>query len=117
MDTVVDQILNKLLYERERSSSFEKALTECRQELLRIRDLVDAQDSDTLSEVTKYVQSAEQVRSQLSEFTALNLGAIRVAVERAIVATGLTPTNDLRVDCENLAKILETARPSTSIIL
>jgi hypothetical protein len=117
MDTVVDQILNKLLSERERSFALENALTTCRQELMRVRDLVDATDSDTVNEVSNYVKSAERVRGQLSEFTRIDLAAIQTAVLRAIAVTGLTPTNDLRADCENLAKILETSRAPNSIIL
>ena len=117
MDTVIDQILNKLLAERERSHNFERALTDCRQDLFRIRDLVDAQDSDTLAEVSDYVLNCEKMRAQLDEFIRLDISSIRTAIHRAITAAGLTPTNDLRVDCENLAKILETGRQQTSVIL
>lgn len=117
-DQVVDQILNKLLAERERALRLETSLTDARSALFRIGDLVSSEASGALcDEVAAYVKKAEDNAKALEALEAVGIPDIQRAVSRGMVAAGLTSSGSLRVDCENLARYIESARSTTTGIL
>jgi glycine/D-amino acid oxidase-like deaminating enzyme len=117
-DQVIDQILDKLLTERERSLKLETSLTDARGTLFRIGDLVSSEASGALcEEIAAYVKKAEDNAKALEVVESLGLPDIQRAVSRGMAAAGLTSSGSLRVDCENLARYIESARSTTTGIL
>jgi hypothetical protein len=53
----------------------------------------------------------------LADYEAIEILLVREAVARSLVAMGLGGTGNLRVDAENLARLLEAGRPLPSSIL
>lgn len=118
MNEIVDQILNKLLVERDRLSKAENALSETKSTLFRIRDYFDAESEESLlNEVARYVNESEEQKIRLNNFESLNIPDVERALARSIGAIGLTTSGNLKVDAENLARFLETARAAPSSIL
>lgn len=117
-DQVVDQILDKLLTERERSLRLENALTDARSTLFRIGDLISTEAPDALcEEISAYVKTAEENSRTLEALKALGVEDIQKAVGRAMAAAGLVSSGNLRADAENLARYIESARATTAGIL
>lgn len=124
MDAVVDQILNKLLAERERGSKFEDALTDKRFIISRINDLIQAETEDTEAEVLRFVSLYEkttaenaELRRQIEEFKKMRIDKSADAVARAVALVGLATSHDLATDAENLARYIESGRYTQSGIL
>lgn len=124
MDAVVDQILNKLLTERERAAKFEKLLTDARYVISRINDLVQAETEDTEAEVLRFVtlykKAAEEnaeLRKQVEEFNKMRIDKSAAAISRAVSLVGLATSHDLATDAENLSRYIESGRYTQSGIL
>lgn len=124
MDAVVDQILNKLLTERERAAKFEKLLTDARYVISRINDLVQAETEDTEAEVLRFVtlykKAAEEnaeLRRQVEEFNKMRIEKSAAAISRAVSLVGLATSHDLATDAENLSRYIESGRYTQSGIL
>jgi hypothetical protein len=114
---VVDQILNKLLTEREHSFKLDQALADARQKIFIIGDLISVEDQASLcEEVAAFVREAKASLRSLDELkattTSLQIAETQKAIERAITAAGLTSSGSLRVDAENIARFLESGRLS-----
>ena len=114
---VVDQILNKLLTEREHSFQLDQALADARQKIFIIGDLMSVEDQASLcEEVAAFVREAKASLRSLDELkattTSLQIAETQKAIERAITAAGLTSSGSLRVDAENIARFLESGRLS-----
>jgi hypothetical protein len=124
MDAVVDQILNKLLAERERGSRFEDALTDKRCIISRINDLIRSETDDTEAEVLRFVLIYEktmaenaELRRQVEEFKKMRIDKAAAAIERSILLVGLATSHDLATDAENLSRYMESVRYTQSGIL
>ena len=119
MNEIVDQILNKLLFERDRLSKAENALAETKSTLFHIRNYFDAESEESLlDEVALYVNVAEERRARLNTLDGLNIPEVEKALSRAIAALGITPSGNMKIDAENLARFLENGRlVGTSVIL
>lgn len=112
---VVDQILNKLLTEREHSFRLNQALVDAREKIFTVGDLISVEDQDNLcEEVAAFVKKAKASLRSLEELnttsTSLQIAETQKAIERAITAAGLTSSGSLRVDAENIARFLESGR-------
>jgi len=112
---VVDQILNKLLTEREHSFKLSQALVDAREKIFTIGDLISVEDQANLcEEVAAFVKKAKASLRALEELsataTSLQITETQRAIERAIAAAGLTSSGSLRVDAENIARFLESGR-------
>ncbi len=118
MNDVVDQILTRLLTERERTLRVEYANTDLQHTLFRIRDLVDADsETDLVELLVRRVQRAERAEADLTALQAVELPEVRAAVSRCFAAVGMTTSGNLRNDAENLARLLEASRaPSPNIL-
>lgn len=120
MDMVVDQVLEKLLSERDKVSRLERSLQDQRHTVNRIGDLVESEDSDSdalVASVQRLVDARVRLQGTLADYEAIQIAAVREALARALTAIGLGGTGNLRVDAENLARLLEAGRPMPSSIL
>lgn len=118
MDTIVDQILEKLLSERDKLHRFERLLLEQRILISRLVTIADAEDAEALHDkFTAVMQEVESSRKTIADFEALEIGEVRTALDRALSAAGLGRSGNLRFDAENLAKFAETGRPLSGGIL
>ena len=116
---VVDQILNKLLTEREHSFRLNQALVDAREKIFTVGDLISVEDQDNLcEEVAAFVKKAKASLRSLEDLnttaTSLQIAETQKAIERAITAAGLTSSGSLRVDAENIARFLESGRLGVS---
>lgn len=111
MNEVVDQIITRLLSERERLMRSEQANSALSGTLFRIRDLVDADSDLEVVEVLRArILQAEQDAAEVRRVQSLDLPEVQSAVARCLVCAGLTTTGSLRNDAENLARLLEATR-------
>jgi hypothetical protein len=120
MDMVVDQVLEKLLSERDKVSRLERSLQDQRHTVNRIGDLIESEDSDSdalIQSVQRLVDDRARLQGVLADYEAIEILLVREAVARSLVAMGLGGTGNLRVDTENLARLLEAGRPLPSSIL
>jgi hypothetical protein len=120
MDMVVDQVLEKLLSERDKVSRLERSLQDQRHTVNRIGDLIESEDSDSdalIQSVQRLVDDRARLQGMLADYEAIEILLVREAVARSLVAMGLGGTGNLRVDAENLARLLEAGRPLPSSIL
>ena len=118
MNEVLDQILNKLLSERDRLNKAEASLSDANSLIFGVRNYFDSDSADTLLEdIAVYVQGAEATKKKLVALEGVCIGDVEKAIARAVIASGLTPTGNVKVDAENLARLLEGGRnPSASIL-
>ena len=118
MDTVIDQVLEKLLSERDKVVRLERALTEQRYITHRISELVDGpQDEGLIEAVAATQKQAERDRLTVENYDRIEVAEVREAVAHALAAVGLTPSNNLRTDAENLCRFVTATRPSFGGIL
>jgi hypothetical protein len=118
MDAVLDQVLEKLLSERDKTSRLERAISKLRHITHRISEVVDGPQDDGLIEVVAAMQSeAARAKVQVARYDSLEIGEVRDAVEHALVAVGLTPSGNLRIDAENLSRFVSATRPAFGGIL
>ena len=118
MDTVVDQVLDKLLSEREKVVRLERALTDQRHITHRISELVDGpQDEGLIEAVATMQKQAARDRWVVEDYDKLEIGEVREAVEHALLAVGMTPSGNLRTDAENLCRFVTATRPPFGGIL
>lgn len=116
---VVDQILNKLLTEREHSFKLNQALIDAREKIFTVGDIIQVEDQENLcEELNAFVKRSKAVSHQFDELKsstdALQIGDTQKAIERAITAAGLISSGNLRIDAENLARFLESGRLSSA---
>jgi hypothetical protein len=118
MDTVVDQILEKLLSERDRLARMERVITDQRYIIHRISELVDGpQDEGLIEAVSAAQKQAARDRWVVAEYDKIEVGEVREAIEHALTAAGLTPSGSLRIDAENLLRFVTLSRPLSGGIL
>jgi hypothetical protein len=118
MDTVIDQVLDKLLSERDKVGRLERALTDQRYITHRISELVDGpQDEGLIAVVATMQKQAARDRLTVEQYDKVEVGEVREAVEHALLAVGLTPSNNLRTDAENLCRFVVATRPPFGGIL
>ena len=111
MNDVVEQIITRLLTERERFLRSEQANADLNHTLFHIRNLVDADsDSEVVEVLRARICAAEQDAEAIRRLVALEIAEVQVAVSRCVLAVGLTSSGSLRHDAENLARLLEAAR-------
>jgi hypothetical protein len=118
MNEILDQILNKLLSERDKLARTEEALSAAKSTIFSIRNYFDAADDGSLvDEVGTYINRAEGTARRLAYMEELAVPDIERAVSRAVIAAGLTPSGNLKTDAENLARLLESNRaPITNML-
>lgn len=116
--SIVDQILEKLLAEREKKVRVERELLSLNSTMFLVRNRLDADDTDSVVEaLERSLRQNEADQRELQEFRDLAIPEVRSALQRALVAAGLTTTGRLASDAENLARLLETAnRLQTGIL-
>ena len=120
MDMVVDQVLEKLLAERDKVGRLDRALQDQRHTVNRISEAIDIDDSDSdalIERVQRLAADRARLATTLAAYEEMQISAVRDALARALVAMGLGGTGNLRVDTENLARLLEAGRPLASSIL
>ena len=118
MNEILDQILNKLLSERDKLGRTEQSLAEANSIIFAIRNYFDADTAESLvEEVGLYINIAEGKARRLSELEEISLPDVERAVIRAVAAAGLTPSGNLKTDAENLARLLESNRAPVANIL
>lgn len=118
MNDVVDQILTRLLSERERTLRVEQSNATLQHTLFRVRDLVDADtDDDLIGRLVESQRLAESNALELKALQALEFPEVSAAVARCFAAVGMTVSGNLRHDVENLARLLEASRaPSPNLL-
>ena len=117
-DSVVDLILTRLLTERDRLNRVETANAELRGTLFQVRDLFDASDDTLLVDLLRLQrQELDKLRDDVRRTAALELGEVRIAVDAALVALGIAPSGNLRLDAENLRRLVVTIRAPMSGLL
>lgn len=118
MNEILDQILNKLLSERDKLIRTEQSLTAAKSTIFAIRNYFDADDDGGLvDEVAAYINDAEAKSRRLSDLEDIAIPDVEKAVIRAVIAAGLTPSGNLKTDTENLARLLESSRAPVANIL
>lgn len=111
MNEIVDQIITRLLTERERLMRAEQANTDLNHTLFRIRDLVDADSAEQVVDALRArIEQAERDSRDLRLLQTVEIPEVFAAVARCIQAVGLTSSGNLRHDAENLARLLEATR-------
>lgn len=117
-DSVVDLILTRLLAERDRLNRVEAANGDLRRTLFAARDFTDAPDDDgLLAALAELRTELERRRVEAAQTAALELGEVRAAVEGALTALGIAPSGNLRLDAENLRRLVVTMRaPSAGLL-
>jgi hypothetical protein len=114
---VVEQILDKLLAEREKSQKLESSLSEARGILFRVRDLVCGETEDTLPEdLAHYVNEAERTKREYEALKGKQIEAVELSVTRALMSAGMLPSGDLKLDAENLARYFDSRLNNTGIL-
>jgi predicted translin family RNA/ssDNA-binding protein len=115
---IIDQILEKLLSEREKKVRVERELLSLNSTMFLIRNRLDADDTDSaVDALERVMRKSEADQRELQEFRELAIPEVRAALQRALVAAGLTTTGRLAADAENLARLLESAnRLQTGIL-
>lgn len=118
MNDTVDLILTRLLTERDRLNRVEAANAELRSTLFQVRDLFDASDDSLLVDLLRLQrQELDRLRADAARVAALELGEVRNAVDGALVALGIAPSGNLRLDAENLRRLVVTMRtPMTGLL-
>ncbi len=117
MDTVVDQILEKLLSERDKAGRLERSLSDQRYITHRVSELVDGPQDEGLIEAVAAVQrQASLDRFAVEQYDALEIGEVRDAIQHALAAVGLTSSGNLRVDAENLCRFVTMRQGSGGIL-
>lgn len=110
-ESVVDLILTRLLAERDRLNRVEAANGDLRRVLFAARDLTDAPDDDgLLGTLAELRVELDRLRAESASTAALELGEVRSAVEGALTALGIAPSGNLRLDAENLRRLVVTMR-------
>ena len=118
MIDVVDPILTRLLAERDKLNRVEAENGELRRTLFQVRDLVDASDDSLLVDLIRQQRrELESRRAEGARVDALELCEVRTAIDGALVALGITPSGNLRLDAENLRRLVLTMRAPMSGIL
>lgn len=118
MNDTVDLILTRLLAERDRLNRVEAANAELRSTIFQVRDLFDASDDSLLVDLLRLQrQELDRLRAESASTAALELGEVRTAVDAALVALGIAPSGNLRLDAENLRRLVVTMRtPMTGLL-
>lgn len=117
-DSVIDLILTRLLTERDRLNRVESANVDLRNTLFQVRDLCDASDDTLLVELLRHQRTElDRLRDDARRIEALELGEVRAAVDAALVALGISPSGNLRLDAENLRRLVVTMRSPMSALL
>jgi len=118
MNEILDQILNKLLSERDRLARMEQSLSDAKSTIFAIRNYFEADDDESLvAEIAAYINDSESKYHRLSQLEDMSIPEVEKAVSRAVIAAGLTPSGNLKTDAENLARVLEGNRaPITNML-
>lgn len=118
MDAILDQVLEKLLSERDKNSRLERTAYNQRHILHRIAEIVDGPNDEALIDIVSRLHlEAARYKQVVEDYDSLEIGEVREAVERALGAVGLTPSGNLRVDAENLSRFVAATRPTFGGIL
>lgn len=111
MNEVVEQIITRLLTERERYLRSEQANADLNHTLFHIRNIVDPDnDAEVVEVLRERIAQAERDARDLRLLLNAEIPEVAGAVSRCLLAVGLTSSGNLRHDAENLARLLEASR-------
>ena len=121
MEQVINQILEKLLSERDKTSRLELQLSDHRFTISQVASLLDADFNSLEQDASVYVKKHEELRAKydsvLSSYSSIDLPSVESGLTRALSIVGLKKSGSLASDLENLVRFLETSRFQSTKIL